>query len=171
MSEEGFFKRWARLKATSGPDEAVVGTAPAPSPAPAVPVVRDPTEAGADEPAARAPLPTMEDVARLTPDADISAFMAQGVDKSVQRLALKKLFTDPHFNSVDMLDVYMNDYNVASPLSPVMLASLQHAQGMVARLLDDQRKQAEALLGLDEANHGTAAPAIEAPPTTEQGTA
>jgi hypothetical protein len=136
-----------------------------------VPVARAPSGPGVAEPAPPAPLPTMEDAARLTPDADISAFMAKGVDKSVQRLALKKLFTDPHFNSVDMLDVYMNDYNVASPLSPVMLASLQHAQGMVARLLDDQRKQAEALLGLDQPNDRPEAPAIEAPPTTEQGTA
>lgn len=171
MSEEGFFKRWARLKATGGPDDAGVGTAPAPAPVPAVPVARAPAQPAALEPATQAPLPTLEDVARLTPDADFSAFMAKGVDKSVQRLALKKLFTDPHFNSVDMLDVYMNDYNVASPLSPVMLASLQHAQGMVARLLDDQRQEAEALLGLAEPNDKTEAPAIEAPPTTEQGTA
>ena len=92
----------------------------------------------------RAPLPTLEDAARLTPDADFSAFVAKGVDQSVRRLALKKLFADPHFNAIDGLDIYMNDYNKAAPLTPAMLASLKHAQGLVTRLFDDRQQQAEA---------------------------
>jgi hypothetical protein len=51
-----------------------------------------------------------------------------------------------------------------------MLASLQHAQGLVARLLDDQKKEAEALAEASMGNNREA-PGIEAPPTTEQGTA
>ncbi len=170
MSEEGFFRRWARLK-SSGPaagEELADEHDLAPHPVPAavtdasrtVPAVR-PASGHANAAQSERPLPTMEDAARLTPEADFSAFVGKGVDKSVQRLALKTLFADPHFNLVDGLDMYMSDYNKASPLTPVMLASLQHAQGLVARLLDDQRKAAEEL----------AAARAEAPPTTGQGTA
>ena len=173
MSDEGFFRRWARLKST-GPadDEAGPAHAPLPPPqppaeaqapraAPPVGPASGPSGAVPPQQAQARPLPTLEDAAALTPDADFSAFVGKGVDKSVQRLALKTLFADPHFNLIDGLDVYMSDYNKASPLTPVMLASLQHAQGLVARLLDDQRKDAEEQAALDGA----------APPTTEQGTA
>jgi hypothetical protein len=172
MSEEGFFKRWARLKTTGASQTEVAApvragaAAPDAHAAPAVPARAEAPDALPSAPA----LPTLEDAARITPDADFSAFVGQGVDKSVQRLALKKLFTDPHFNAMDGLDMYMSDYNKASPLTPLMLASLQHAQGLVARLLDDQRKEAEALAEASQGNTKEA-PVIEAPPTTEQGTA
>lgn len=155
MSDEGFFRRWARLKSTGGEPEQAQ---PVPAPV-AVPVAVE-SEAQAAPPA---PLPTMDDVAKLTPDADFSAFVAKGVDKSVQRLALKKLFADPHFNAIDGLDMYMNDYNKAAPLPPGMLASLKHAPGVLSRLFEDQPEHPEA-------------PAQEqvqeqAPPSTQQGNA
>ncbi|MEW6759177.1 MAG: DUF3306 domain-containing protein [Pseudomonadota bacterium] len=131
MSEEGFFRRWSRLKATGEAAEA----RPAPPPAP-VPVE---TAARAEPEAPAHPPPTLEDAASLTPESDFSTFVAKNVDKSVQRLALKKLFADPHFNVVDGLDMYMSDYNKASPMAPAMLASLQHAPGLLAQLLGDRQ--------------------------------
>lgn len=169
MSDEGFFRRWARLKSTGATDDEA-GPVHAPPPsvdaqaprtAPAVGPASGPSGTVQPQQTQARPLPTLEDAAALTPDADFSAFVGRGVDKSVQRLALKTLFADPHFNLIDGLDVYMSDYNKASPLTPLMLASLQHAQGLVARLLDDQRQDAEEQAALDGA----------APPTTEQGTA
>lgn len=156
MSEEGFFRRWARLKASS-PEavEELVAPAPVPVPAPA----RVEPEA-----APQAPLPTLEDAARLTPDADFSAFVARGVDKSVQRLALKKLFADPHFRIIDGLDTYMHDYNKAAPLAPAMLASLKHAPDVLSRLLGDQQEGTEAAEAQGQAEE-------QAPPSTRQGTA
>ncbi|MFN3792846.1 DUF3306 domain-containing protein [Massilia sp.] len=147
MSEEGFFRRWARLKSTGGDAAPPPAPLPEPARAPAPPAPAKPPSAAAEaeaRAALRAPLPTLEDVARLTPDADFSAFVARDVDQSVRRLALKKLFADPHFNTIDGLDIYMNDYNKAAPLTPAMLASLKHAQGLVTRLLDDRQKEAEA---------------------------
>jgi hypothetical protein len=152
MSEEGFLRRWSRLKA-SGLDAGEEHVAPAPVPAPA----RLEPEA-----APHAPLPTLEDAARLTPDADFSAFVARGVDKSVQRLALKKLFADPHFKIIDGLDTYMHDYNKAAPLAPAMLASLKHAPDVLSRLLGDQQEGAEA----EAQGQGEE----QAPPSTRQGT-
>lgn len=169
MSEESFFRRWARLKSTGGDaapaQEARAPAAPVPVSAPAASSTQE-TEAPPP-----APLPTLEDAARLTPDADFSAFVARDVDQSVRRLALKKLFADPHFNTIDGLDIYMNDYNKAAPLTPAMLASLKHAQGLVARLLDDRQREAEAAAQA-QAQEQQPGPGLEqAPPSTPQGNA
>jgi hypothetical protein len=127
LADEGFLRRWARRKT-----EARTGTAPVPEePATAaVPVVAD---AVADAPV---PLPTMDDVARLTRDSDFSAFVARGVDAAVRRTALKTLFADPHFNTMDGLDVYIGDYTTPSPMSEAMLASLAHAKQVLRRAVD-----------------------------------
>ena len=173
MSEEGFFRRWARLKSSGG--EAAPPEAPR---APAPPVVAPPPPAEAapeEKQAPRAPLPTLEDAARLTPDADFSAFVARDVDGAVRRLALKKLFADPHFNTIDGLDLYMNDYNKADPLPPAMLASLKHAQGLVTRLFDDRQQEAASREQTQEqvqeqVQEQHPAPG-QAPPSTQQGNA
>lgn len=183
MSNEGFLRRWARLKSTGGAAEAVAEAPPAaPIPAAPAPVAVPASATHQDEAgAAPRPLPTLADAARLTPDADFSAFVAKGVDKSVQRLALKKLFADPHFNAIDGLDMYMSDYNKAAPLPPGMLASLKHAPGVLNRLLDDQQKAAEAAEAAQAAEAAEAGvaidtaaaaePAEQAPPSTRQGNA
>lgn len=116
MSGEAFLKRWSRLKLAEG--EAHAGG-----------VVAHPSSVEAQP----SPALTLEDVVRLGPDADYAAFMAAGVSRAVQRLAMKKLFADPHFNVMDRLDVYIDDYNRASPVSAAMLASLQHTADLLAR--------------------------------------
>ncbi|QNA89485.1 DUF3306 domain-containing protein [Massilia sp. Dwa41.01b] len=157
MPAEGFFKRWSRLKATGGDDGEpgrtldTAGTAaslPASARAPAatrppIPHAASPAVAVAGAPVPDAPAPTLEDAARLTPESDFSAFVSQGVDKSVQRLALKKLFADPHFKVMDGLDMYMDDYNIPSPVSAAMLASLDHARS--ALRMPDPREPEEGI--------------------------
>ena len=152
MSDEGFFRRWSRLKATGEPPEAPPLAVPAP-------VVQAPPPAEAEAPAR--PLPTLEDAASLTPDADFSTFVAKDVDKSVQRLALKKLFADPHFNVVDGLDMYMSDYTKPSPLAPAMLAALQHAPGLLAQLLGDRQEAEQEEEGAPGDSEAAAAPTIQ----------
>jgi hypothetical protein len=78
----------------------------------------------------------MDDVAQLTGDSDFSAFVARGVDAAVRRTALKKLFADPHFNAMDGLDVYIDDYTKPSPVTEAMLASLEHAKQVFHRAVD-----------------------------------
>jgi hypothetical protein len=142
MSDEGFLRRWSRLKAA--PETAEPPAVPAAQPAQAV----QPEHAGQagqesaaaaspraePETAAAPPLPTLADAAMLTADSDYSAFVARGVDPDVRRLAMKKLFADPHFNRIDGLDIYMSDYNIPSPVSPEMLASLSHARSVFGRI-------------------------------------
>lgn len=153
MAEEGFLRRWARRKT-----ETLAGIEPAPEPAPE-PAAETAAEAVVDPLAPRMPaseaapgthaaapivLPTMDDVAQLTSESDFSAFVARGVDQAVRRSALKKLFADPHFNVMDKLDMYMDDYNVASPMPADMLASLKHSKSFFDQAAEDARKRAEA---------------------------
>jgi Protein of unknown function (DUF3306) len=64
-----------------------------------------PTPVPTPEPAAPAG-PTLDDVARLTPESDYSAYTAPEVDARVRNEALRKLFhSDPHFGRPDGLDV------------------------------------------------------------------
>jgi hypothetical protein len=143
MPEEGFLRRWARVKASGGdavaeapPRPASAPAAPAPAPAAKPQPPAAPADAVADS-AAGAPAQqsalTLDDAAKLTPASDFSAFVSQGVDKDVRRLALKKLFSDPHFNVLDRLDMYMDDYNKPDPVSAAMLAGLQHARSALRR--------------------------------------
>ncbi len=73
-------------------------------------------------------LPTLADVEQLTPQSDFSSFMTQGVTPEVRNAAMKKLFTDPHYNVMDGLDIYIGDYNTPDPLPEGMLAKMVGAQ-------------------------------------------
>ena len=119
MAAENFFARWAKPK----PDQAAAPGAVASvgSTDPLVP----------PEPVVAPAAPTMDDVASLTRDSDYAPFMARGVDQMVQRGAMKKLFSDPHFNLMDGLDIYIGDYNTADPIPAAMLALLDHAKGVL----------------------------------------
>jgi hypothetical protein len=55
-------------------------------------------------------------VATLTRESDFSRFVAPDVDGEVKNAALKKLFADPHFNMMDGLDTYIDDYSKPDPL-------------------------------------------------------
>ena len=126
MANESFLQRWSRLKAAPEAPAHAVPTAGAP---------RAETETETEtETAPATPLPTLADAAMLDADSDYSAFVARGVDADVRRLAMKKLFADPHFKCIDGLDIYMGDYNLASPVSLAMLASLSHARSVFARI-------------------------------------
>lgn len=122
MSQSKFLDRWARKK--SGiPDEPTkdeskaVDSGSASSPA-------SPTEAQAlTAPAPEAPPPpTMDDVDKIDSKAtDFSAFMRADVDPTVQQAAMKKMFSDPHFNVMDGLDIYIDDYSKPDPIPLEML--------------------------------------------------
>ena len=111
---DGFLGRWSKRKAGIEPDsvEKKVEAPKELSPAPAVEKIEDEAP----------PLPTLDDVAKIDRfDPDFSAFMKPDVDPAVQQAALKKMFTDPHFNIMDGLDIYIDDYSKPDPLPPGML--------------------------------------------------
>lgn len=97
-----------------------------------------PPGTAAEAPAPPAPPPpTMDDVARLTKDSDYAAFTSPQVDPQVRNAALKKLFhSEPQFNVMDGLDVYIDDYSQADPLPLSTLRQMQQAR--LLGLLDDE---------------------------------
>ena len=74
------------------------------------------------------PPPTLADVADLTPASDFRRFVARDVSPEVKNAAMKKLFADPHFNVMDGLDTYIDDYTKADPIPESMLRQLASAQ-------------------------------------------
>jgi len=120
---DGFFSRWSRRKVAARQGEALVEpTVPVPtSGAAAAPVVVAPQGI---EPTAAEPEPTLDDVAALETGAEVARFVAPGVARQVKNAALKKLFADPHFNVMDGLDVYIEDFGRPDPLPPEMLQSM-----------------------------------------------
>ena len=72
--------------------------------------------------------PTLADVAALTRESDYSRFVAGDVAPDVKNAALRKLFSDPHFNVMDGLDTYIDDYGKPDPLPPGMLRKMVQSQ-------------------------------------------
>jgi hypothetical protein len=77
-------------------------------------------------------MPVLPPIEELTPESDFSGFMHPKVDPALRRAALQKLFSDPHFNVMDGLDTYIDDYSQPNPIPPAMLAGLRQAQNILA---------------------------------------
>ena len=86
------------------------------------------------------PLPAIES---LTKESDFSPFMQADVEPAMRNQAMKKLFTDPHYNIMDGLDIYIDDYGKPDPIPPEMLRMMN--QSKFLRLFEDEEKaEAEA---------------------------
>ena len=128
---DGFLSRWSRRKQEvaagrpvqepepSPPSEALPSAAAMPAPEPvAVPAAAEPE------------LPTLADAQALTAESDFKPFMGRGVAPDVRNTAMKKLFADPHFNAMDGLDIYIDDYSKPDPLPEGMLRQMASAHFM-----------------------------------------
>jgi hypothetical protein len=71
--------------------------------------------------------PTMADVEKLNQDSDFSSFTATGANDEVHHAAMKKLFSDPHYNVMDGLDIYIDDYSKEDPLPLGMLEKMNQS--------------------------------------------
>ncbi len=100
MSAGGFFERWSRLKKVA-------------------------------ETASTAEIPDAEALlANLTSDSDFGQFMRQEISEEIRRKAMKTLFADPHFNVMDGLDIYIDDYSLSDPIPAEMLATLNQMRAL-----------------------------------------
>jgi len=130
-TDENFLARWSRLKSTPEGET------------PEAAAVAQPAQAAAQsEPP---PLPPVED---LTIESDFRGFLHPKVNEDVRRAALRKLFSDPHFNVMDGLDVYIDDYSKADPIPPEMLAGLRQAQRILqwAEGKEEENEKPEGLI-------------------------
>ena len=180
MSEDaGFLSRWARRKTEvrSGRSVPVEPTAPGDVAVPVAPpassravdssVAADSTPSAADMTQAPAlpeppapPAPTLEDVLALSPGDEVSRFVASGVDEGVKRAAVRKLFTDPHFNIMDGLDIYIDDYGQPDPIPLSMLRQMNQSRALGLFAAEEAAEAAEAAAAAARAE-ALAAPAAE----------
>ena len=148
--QQDFLRRWSRRKTEAR--EARAEAAPdAPGlPAPAGPGM--PVEARAAPPARELPpLDTLRGAASEYRD-----FLQSGVDENLRRAALKRLFQDPRFNTMDGLDVYIDDYTKADPIPEAMLKALNQAKGLIF----DREEENQVKIPAEQA--------VEAPPRAEE---
>ena len=177
---DGFLSRWSRRKAQvrqgqlpAEPAPATPTMAPLAKPVPAGDERRSATaqtaaQAATAEPDAPAPvqaeaLPTLEDVAALPRGAEVRRFVAPGVSSEVRNAALKNLFADPHFNIMDGLDTYIDDYGKPDPLPAGMLR--QMVQSQMLGLFKDDEPPAQPDTDRSEPHpvHGPGEPPVDPP--------
>ena len=187
---DGFLSRWSRRKLdaregrpTPEPPQAPVEPraeavaqnpaaplAPSGSPRPPATVGRDPAAPMPPEPAApEPPPPSLADALALPAGAEVRAFMARNVAPEVRAAAVKKLFADPHFNMMDGLDIYIDDYSRPSPLPQALLRELQSAEAL--GLFDAPREDAPDPASAQAVRAASGGPRLDAgladPPRTE----
>jgi hypothetical protein len=104
---ETFLGRWSRLKREERSEEKKL-----------------PEKAETEAP----PLPPAEE---LTPESDFTGFMHPKVEDALRRVALKKLFSDPHFNVADPFEPFSGDWTGGEPISEELLAQLNQARTLI----------------------------------------
>ena len=109
--KEAFLNRWSRLKREGVPEK------------------QDET-----------PKPVVPPVDKLTPESDFTPFMHPKVEDALRRVALKKLFNDPHVNTPDPFEPFSGDWNVGEPISEELLATLNQAK---QHLFSEEQKKDE----------------------------
>jgi Protein of unknown function (DUF3306) len=150
--EDNFLSRWSRRKSEAkDPSRA--------QPEPAPPATRSPA-AAVPAPAEAVPLPPTES---LTTESDFAPFMAPGVDGDVRRQALKTLFSDPRYNVMDMMDVYVDDFSKPDPIPAAWMDQLQQLSRLGDRAGRD-REEEERRKALAEATDNGPSPAEEGAP-------
>lgn len=129
QDKEPFLSRWSRRK-LEAKDEAGAGAPQAAEVPVAAPAAPHPT-------ATKPP----EAATAQGPGPEYREFFDPRVDEALRRTALKKLFSDPHFNAMDGLDTYIDDYAKADPIPEAMLRQLNQAKDLF--LFDDEKQASE----------------------------
>lgn len=134
--DDSFLRRWSSRKHAARRGE----TLPEPErPAPQVDEAAAPPAPAPDAPAPAAELPSIDSLKGL--ESEYRDFLRPEVDPATRSAALKKLFGDPHFNQMDGLDVYIDDYTKADPIPNAVLRVLNQARTL--GLFDEEEKKAE----------------------------
>ena len=145
--EEAFLSRWSRRKQEAREEPAQPPSRPEIDP--------------------KAPAPELPPIEKLTAESDYRPFFHPKVGEDVRRAALKKLFSDPRFNVMDGLDVYIDDYSKSDPIPPEMLAGMKTAQDIL-RWAKEDKEEFERLEAEKAALKEEKAGALEPPAADEQ---
>lgn len=167
---DGFsLSRWSRLKRAGG-DAATA------APVPAIETPADPgtTSHGVAPPdPVDPPLPALSSVSLAE---DFTPFMQAKVPQALRRQALKALFKEPHFNVMDGLDTYIDDYTQFEPISPEVMSTLSSWKAIMnppqqvvtpgGYAVDVESDEGKAVLAAREEVQTGEAPAIDENNTT-----
>jgi Protein of unknown function (DUF3306) len=156
VSEHGFFRRWSERKRTAGttaPTEAATEKENSTVHAPFDAKVPEKAHGMATSPAAvlaadSHAVPVLPDTATLTPSSDFVPFFQPNVAPEIRNRAVKALFADPHFNVMDGLDTYIEDFTENAPIPATWVEKLAR--------LEAEKRQREATQPADSAHLETA---------------
>lgn len=124
---EGFLSRWSRKKteAKVEPEELL----PEPMVVEDSELIINSDESTVQE----LVIPTEADLAGIEESSDVSAFLNDKVPQALKNQAFKALFRNPKFNHVDMMDVYMDDYNTFTPLTAELRDKMSQIKELLSR--------------------------------------
>jgi hypothetical protein len=120
QGKDNFLDRWSRLKHESK----------------ALAEEKDKKDEGS-------PAPVLPALDKLTPESDFTGFMHPKVEDALRRVALKKLFSDPHFNVADPFEAYSGDWTGGEPISQEVLATLNQARTLLFDQDKDRKEEEE----------------------------
>lgn len=121
-----FLSRWSRLKRADATPAPVVAEPPE-----ALPAEPSPANAVIDE------SPSLV--------TDLATLLREEASEAVRRQALKSLFADPHFNIMDGLDIYIDDYSVSEAIPPEMMAAMRQVRVLITETEEVAEDSASAL--------------------------
>lgn len=133
-AEEAFLSRWSRLKRAAPEKEKAL------------------EQQKAEE---AKPAPVLPPVESLTPQSEFAPFMHPKVEDQLRRLALKKLFSDPHFKTPDPFEPFSGDWTVAESIPPDMLAKLNQARSALFSPEERQKQDEEAKAAAEQSQGET----------------
>ncbi len=110
-------------------------------------------EAPEPEPPGDEDMPPLETIDK---GGSVAEFLSPNVSKGLRKAAMRRLFSQPQFGAVDMLDDYAKDYTNRAPLGDIVTADMRYRAEQAAKRL--ARKAAESLeaestgesVGIDE---------------------
>ncbi|MGR5064949.1 DUF3306 domain-containing protein [Photobacterium sp. DNB22_13_2] len=87
---------------------------------------------------------TLADAAKVTFDSGVSTFMKEGVEKSVKKAALRKLFHSDEFNYVSDMDDHTEDFSNIPVLDTKVTQQLRQWVNQVAETAEDMIKATDS---------------------------
>jgi len=108
---------------------------------------------------------TIADADSVTFDSGVASFLQQGVEKSVKKAALAKLFHSEEFNYISDMDDHTEDFSNIPKLDPSIAKQLR---GWVNKVLDEPESETELMQGAELEQETELAEQPETDPVAEQ---
>ncbi|WEM40847.1 DUF3306 domain-containing protein [Photobacterium sp. DA100] len=100
---------------------------------------------------------TLADAAKVTFDSGVSTFMKAGVEKSVKKAALRKLFHSDEFNYISDMDDHTEDFSNVPVLDTKVTQQLRQWVNHAAEKVEEAINAPNAPLATEDGAHSVAA--------------